>query len=138
MAASDTTIFDAILAGDIPCERVYEDEFVLAFLDIQPLSRGHVLVIPKQRAAQLHELDEAHSAALGRALPLVARAVMSATGCEHYNVLQNNGAPAHQEVMHVHFHIIPKNDAEGLGIQWDAKTLQDGPDLGASIRSALA
>lgn len=138
MAASEPTIFDALLAGDIPCEKVYEDDFVLAFLDIQPLSRGHVVLIPKQRAAQLHELDDAHAAALGRALPRVARAVMEATNCQHYNVLQNNGAPAHQAVMHVHFHIIPKRDAEGLGIQWDSKTLTDGPALGAAIRNALA
>ncbi|HIG86019.1 MAG TPA: HIT family protein [Planctomycetes bacterium] len=137
MPPSDPTIFDAILAGDIPCERIYEDEHVLAFLDIQPLSRGHVLLIPKQRAAQLHELDEDHAAALGRALPRLARAVIQATGCKDYNVLQNNGAPAHQAVMHVHFHIIPKNADNGLELEWNARSLTDATELGTAIRAAL-
>ncbi len=137
MPPSDPTIFDAILAGDIPCERIYENEHVLAFLDIQPLSRGHVLLIPKQRAARLHELDEDHAAALGRALPRLARAVIQATGCKDYNVLQNNGAPAHQAVMHVHFHIIPKNADNGLGIEWNARSITDAPELGTAIRAAL-
>ena len=104
MSEPDPTIFDAILAGDIPCHRVYEDDHVLAFLDIAPLSRGHVLVIPKERARFMHELSEASAAALGAVLPKLCRAVMAATGCEHYNLLQNNGAPAHQAVLHVHVH----------------------------------
>ena len=66
---SDATIFDKILAGDIPCHRVYEDEHVLAFLDIGPLSRGHLLVIPKERAAHMHQLSDDSAAALGRVLP---------------------------------------------------------------------
>jgi len=103
----------------------------------QPLSRGHVLVIPKQRAAQLHELDEEHAAALGRALPRVARAVMRATGCEHYNVLQNNGAPAHQAVFHVHFHVIPRVGERGLGVGWEPTDLEGGEELAASLRAAL-
>jgi histidine triad (HIT) family protein len=138
MAASSSTIFDSILAGDIPCERIFEDEHVLAFLDIQPLSRGHILLIPKQRAAKLHDLDEAHASALGRALPRLARAVMQVSGCEDYNVLQNNGTPAHQAVMHVHFHIIPKCAHEGLELIWKADHLKDGPELGSAIRAALA
>lgn len=137
MPHPDPTVFDAILAGDLPCHRVLEDEHVLAFLDIQPLSRGHVLVIPKQRAAQLHELDEEHAAALGRALPRVARAVMRATGCEHYNVLQNNGAPAHQAVFHVHFHVIPRVGERGLGVGWEPADLEGGEELAASLREAL-
>ena len=112
--SSDPTIFDAILAGEIPCHRVYEDEHVLAFLDIAPLSHGHVLVIPRERAASMHELSDEAAAALGRVLPRLCRAVMSATGCEAYNLLQNNGAEAHQAVFHVHVHIIPKF-ADGSG-----------------------
>ena len=88
---------------------MYEDEHVLAFLDIGPLSRGHTLVIPKEAVETLDQLsDEASAAAIGRVLPRLCRAVMAATGCRDYNVLQNNGARAHQAVDHVHFHIIPK------------------------------
>ncbi len=77
MAAPQETIFDKILAGEIPCHRVYEDEHVLAFLDLNPLSHGHTLVIPKERAAYLHELSDEAAAAIGRALPRLARAVIA-------------------------------------------------------------
>jgi histidine triad (HIT) family protein len=112
------TIFDRILAGEIPCQRVHEDEHTLAFLDIAPLAPGHTLIIPKQARAHLHELDDEYAAAIGRVLPRIARAVLAASGAEAYNVLQNNGAGAHQAVFHVHFHIIPKLGKQGLGIGW--------------------
>lgn len=132
-----STIFDKILDGQIPCHRVYEDEHVLAFLDIGPLSPGHTLVIPKERVAYLHELSDEQAAAIGRVLPRVARAVMKATGVDQYNLLQNNGPRAHQAVMHVHFHIIPKSDAGGLGVGWKPGALGDGAALAAKIREAL-
>jgi histidine triad (HIT) family protein len=115
------TIFSKILRGEIPCAKVYEDADVLAFLDIAPLSPGHTLVIPKEPAATLDQLSDAAAAAVGRVLPRIARAVMAVTGATAYNVLQNNGAAAHQAVFHVHFHIIPKPAAGGgLGIGWPA------------------
>ncbi|MEM7581764.1 MAG: HIT family protein [Acidobacteriota bacterium] len=120
------TIFDKILAGEIPCHRLYEDEHVLAFLDIGPLAHGHTLVIPKERKAQLHELSDESAAAIGRVLPRMCRAVMRATGATAYNVLQNNGATAHQAVMHVHFHIIPRLGSQGLGIGWNPSSLDGG------------
>ena len=132
-----STIFDKILDGEVPCHRLYEDEHVLAFLDINPLSEGHTLVIPKERQAKLHDLSDEQAAAIGRVLPRLARAVMQATGAEDYNVLQNNGAAAHQAVMHVHFHIIPKTARGGLGIGWTPGSLADGEELAARIRSAL-
>ena len=132
------TIFTKILAGEIPCHRVYEDERVLAFLDISPLSRGHVLVIPKEPAETLDQLSDDSAAAIGRVLPRLARAVLAATGARHYNVLQNNGAPAHQAVHHVHFHIIPKfDDGSGLGLDWPAGKLVDGADLAKAIAAKL-
>lgn len=134
----ESTIFDAILAGEIPCHRVYEDDHVLAFLDIGPVSRGHVLVIPKERAAHMHQLSDDSAAALGRVLPRLCRAVMKATGCEHYNLLQNNGAPAHQAVFHVHIHIIPRHeDGSGLGIEWKAGQLGDGEAVASRIRDFI-
>jgi len=134
------TIFDRILSGEIPCYRVYEDEHVLAFLDIGPLSTGHTLVIPRERAARLHELSDEAAAALGRVLPRLCRAVVAATGSEDYNVLQNNGAPAHQAVFHVHFHIIPKQGGKGLEIGWPAGKLDaaEAARLQELIQAALA
>lgn len=132
-----TTIFDRILDGEIPCHRVYEDDQVLAFLDVGPLSEGHTLVIPKERVAYLHEMSDEQAAAIGRVLPRIARAVMLATGTDQYNLLQNNGPRAHQAVFHVHFHIIPKTDAGGLGVGWKPGSLDDGAALAARIREAL-
>jgi histidine triad (HIT) family protein len=125
MSEHQPTIFDKILSGEIPSHKVYEDEHVLAFLDIGPLSDGHTLVIPKERKAQLDQLSDESAAAIGRVLPRLCRAVMRATGATAYNIPQNNGSEAHQLVMHVHFHIIPKSGREGLGILWPAKKLSD-------------
>lgn len=139
MSDPQPTIFDKILSGEIPCWKVYEDDHVLAFLDIGPLSEGHLLVIPKERQAHLHQLSDDSAAALGRALPRLCRAVMRATGATAYNVLQNNGVEAHQVVMHVHFHIIPKFGGEGLGIHWPAGRLSEAAarELQEKIRRGL-
>ena len=107
------TIFSKIIRGEIPCHRVYEDEAILAFLDVSPLAPGHTLVIPKAAAATLDQLSDESAAAIGRALPKISRAVMKATGATAFNVLQNNGAAAHQAVLHVHFHIIPRFEEIG-------------------------
>jgi histidine triad (HIT) family protein len=133
------TIFDKILRGDVPCHRVYEDEHVLAFLDIFPLAPGHTLIIPKERKAFLHELSEESAAAIGRVLPRIARAVVEATGATAYNVLQNNGRPAHQAIFHVHFHVIPRLGEQGLGIGWKAGKLGDAEarSLVDAMRAAL-
>ncbi|MEX2220046.1 MAG: HIT domain-containing protein [Phycisphaerales bacterium] len=122
------TIFSRIVRGEIPCHKVHEDEHTLAFLDIGPLSQGHTLVIPKEPAATLDKLSDGSAAAIGRVLPRLARAVMRATGATAYNVLQNNGAEAHQAVLHVHFHIIPRfstrPDGAGLGMTWRPQKLE--------------
>jgi histidine triad (HIT) family protein len=134
------TVFSKILRGEIPCHKVYEDEHVLAFLDVGPLSRGHTLVVPKEVVEMLDQLSDASAAAIGRVLPRLCRAVKQATGVSAYNVLQNNGVAAHQAVGHVHFHIIPKPNAhEGLGIDWPAKPIdqQTAPELAKKIASLI-
>ena len=118
------SIFTKIIRGDVPCHRVYEDDHVLAFLDIGPLSQGHTLVIPKEPAETIDRLSDESAAAVGRVLPRITRAVMSVTGAPGCNILQNNGAIAHQEVPHVHFHVIPKLDGEGLGVGWKPRALE--------------
>lgn len=130
------TIFTKIIAGEIPCFRVYEDDKVFAFLDISPLSKGHTLVIPKEPAETIDQLSDESAAAIGRVLPRLSRAILQATGATAFNILQNNGRSAHQAVMHVHFHIIPKYaDGSGLGIGWPSRTLdtQAGKTLAAAI-----
>jgi histidine triad (HIT) family protein len=132
------TIFSKILRGEIPCHKVHEDAHVLAFLDVNPLSRGHTLVIPREEVATVDQLSDDAAAAIGRVLPRISRAVLAATGAKAFNILQNNGALAHQAVFHVHFHIIPKyDDGTGLGIDWNATKLDGGAELAKAIAGKL-
>ncbi len=138
------SIFTRIILREIPCHEVYRDSQVIAFLDVSPLSLGHVLVVPVEEREFLHELSEESAAAIGRALPRITRAVIAATGAKSYNILQNNGAAAHQAVPHVHFHIIPKYGEGsgagcGLGVDWKAGQLApaDAKMLVAKIREHI-
>lgn len=138
------SVFAKIVRGEIPCHKVYEDDKVLAFLDIGPLSQGHTLVIPKEPAATLDQLSDDSAAAIGRVLPRLCRAVLRATGASAFNVLQNNGAAAHQAVFHVHFHIIPRFETRpeggGLGIVWRTQKLEpaQAKELAARIAALVA
>jgi histidine triad (HIT) family protein len=135
------TVFGKIVRGEIPCNKVYEDATVMAFLDINPLSEGHVLVVPKEPAETLDRLSDESAAAVGRVLPRLCRAVVAATGVKDYNVLENNGTAAHQAIAHVHFHIIPKpNPRDGLGIGWPARSLdgEAAATLARKIASAIS
>lgn len=137
---TNDNVFEKIVAGELPCFKVYEDERVLAFLDINPLSPGHTVVIPKRKSPTLADLPEADAAALGAALPKIARAVVAAVGAADYNLLQNNGANAGQVVRHVHFHLIPKHaDGSGLPFQWPKGVLDQpqGAALAQKITSLL-
>jgi histidine triad (HIT) family protein len=119
---SSDCVFCKIIAGDIPCHRVFENDHLLAFLDIAPLAQGHTVVIPKAHAQRLDQLDPEVAAEIGRQLGQLGRRVVSATAAEGYNVLQNNGGVAGQVVPHVHFHIIPRRSDDGLGYRWNAKS----------------
>ncbi|KAL4759026.1 HIT family protein [Aspergillus foveolatus] len=111
-------IFCRIIKGEIPSFKLFESDKVFAFLDVQPLSRGHALVIPKYHGAKLTDIPDDH---LTEILP-VAKKIAQVTGATDFNILQNNGRIAHQVVDHVHFHMIPKpNEEEGLGIGWPAQ-----------------
>ncbi|KAK7689953.1 Adenosine 5'-monophosphoramidase [Cerrena zonata] len=113
-------IFCKIIKGEIPSFKLIETDLSYSFLDIGPLSKGHALVIPKDHTVKMHELPDNY---LADVLP-VAKKIAVALGAENYNILQNNGRIAHQEVDHVHFHVIPKpsaTDEEGLVIGWPAQ-----------------
>ena len=132
-------IFCKIVAGEIPALSVYEDDRVLAFLDLGPLSRGHTLIIPRNHYATLDEMPDEDAAACLRIAPRLSRAVQQTTGMTAWNLLQNNGKAAHQAVDHVHFHIIPKTDDGGLGVDWPAGELDksDGAQLREQIAAAM-
>ena len=101
-------VFCAIAAGEIPCFKVYEDELVLAYLDINPFSHGHTLVIPKAHTEGLLDTpDETLAAVLARVRKIAAH-LKAVLPCDGFNILQNNGEAAGQTVKHVHFHIVPR------------------------------
>ncbi|KAH7928741.1 hydrolase [Leucogyrophana mollusca] len=108
-------IFCKIIKGEIPSYKLIETEATFSFLDIGPLSKGHALVIPKYHAVKLPELPDESLADV----MVIAKRIALAQGIEDFNVLQNNGKIAHQEVEHVHFHVIPKpSEDQGLVVQW--------------------
>ncbi len=132
-------IFCKIVAGQIPAVRVLEDDAAIAFLDVGPLAEGHLLLIPKAHAATIDELSAEQAGAVLKHLPALVKAVRAATGCEGVNVLQNNGTVAHQVVMHVHFHIIPRSKGDAFGFNWPAGSYTEGriEQLAADIQKNL-
>ena len=107
-------IFCKIISGKIPCDKVYEDADTLAFLDINPASLGHTLVMPKVHAETLDKLNEKDLKSLIITAQKVSKAISRFS--EGYNLIQNNKEVAGQIVHHVHFHIVPRN--KGDGIHW--------------------
>lgn len=101
-------VFCAIAAGEIPSFKVYEDDLVLAYLDINPCSKGHTLVIPKAHTTGLLDTSDEMLAALLARVKKVAARLKDALPCDGFNILQNNGAAAGQSVFHIHFHIVPR------------------------------
>ncbi|HDZ8753351.1 TPA: HIT family protein [Staphylococcus aureus] len=115
------TIFGKILTGEIPSFKVYEDDYVYAFLDISQVTKGHTLLIPKKASANIFESDEETMKHIGAALPKVANAIKRAFNPDGLNIIQNNGEFADQSVFHIHFHLIPRyeNDIDGFGYKWE-------------------
>ena len=110
-------IFCDILAGRAPASIVYRDEQCTAFMDIQPVNPGHVLVIPNRHAASLAELDEASAAHLLPVAQRIAAAVrQSGVRCEGVNLFLADGEAAGQEVFHVHLHVFPRYHGDGFGL----------------------
>jgi len=113
-------IFCKIVAGEIPCTRVYEDDACLAFMDVGPLADGHTILVPKKHCQAIGEMPPDEVAHLGRQVPGLARAVKEAMGADGLNVLLNDGRVAGQVVGHVHVHFIPRGPDDGLGYRWPA------------------
>ncbi|MHC4622501.1 MAG: HIT family protein [Planctomycetota bacterium] len=132
-------IFCKMVAGEVPVTKIYEDEVVLAFLDIGPVSDGHTLVIPKQHFERLHdcpaELLEQVASRLGK----IAKAVRVGMNSDGYNVLCNNGRAAGQLVEHLHFHIIPRSSGDGVFDRWPSYKYGEGvmEELAAKICKSL-
>jgi len=124
--SADDCIFCKMSAGEIPVTKVYEDEVVLAFLDIGPLSDGHTLLIPKKHYENLHDCPAELLGSVCSRLGKIAKAVAIGMNSEGYNLLCNNGSAAGQIVKHLHFHIIPRNTGDGLFDRWPAYKYEQG------------
>jgi histidine triad (HIT) family protein len=107
-------IFCKIVAGEIPSDKIYEDEGVLAFMDIRPVSRGHALVIPKNHSKDVLEVEEKDLHQVLAVARKLSHAVMKAVGAEGFTISTNRGEAAGQTVFHLHFHIIPRFRNDGL------------------------
>jgi len=128
-----------MVAGQIPVTKIYEDDVVLSFLDIGPISDGHTLVIPKQHFEKLHECPAEILGPVASRLGKIAKAVTGAMNSDGYNLLCNNGRAAGQLVEHLHFHIIPRNTGDGVFDRWPAYKYQEGKieEIAAKIRENL-
>lgn len=113
-----SSIFSRIVSGEVPAAKVYEDEHTLAFMDINPASRGHTLVICKQEYPRLLDVPPDLVAAVGKTVQIVARAIVTTLQPDGFNVVQNDGAAAGQVVFHYHVHIIPRWDGDQAVKTW--------------------
>jgi histidine triad (HIT) family protein len=127
-------IFCEILAGQSPVSMVYQDEYCTAFMDIQPVNPGHILVIPNRHASVLADLDEATGGHMFQIAQRLARALrQSGVRCEGVNLFLADGEAAFQEVFHVHLHVIPRYRGDGFGLKFSPEycSRPDRSDLDA-------
>jgi histidine triad (HIT) family protein len=126
-------IFCKILAGELPATIVDEDERTVAFMDINPATRGHALVIPREHASDLHAIPPDDLAACAQAAQRLAGRMPGALGADGVNLLNACGAPAWQTVFHFHIHVIPRYHDDPLRLPWIP-----GPGDGDEIAAAGA
>lgn len=135
-------LFCKLVDGTIPATKVYEDEYVLAFMDIMPLTKGHTLLIPKAHHDSILELSSELAAHFFSVAPKIAQAIDKAFAPSGINLLNNNGAPAGQSVFHYHMHFIPRYDVtDGLKVSWMTKekqyTFDDFAEFAKKIQEQL-
>ena len=127
-------IFCAIAAGEISSFKVYEDDLVVAYLDINPFTKGHTLVIPKAHSQGLLDTPDETLAAIIARVKKVAAHLKAALPCDGFNILQNNGEAAGQTVHHVHFQIVPRYGQEPIVFENHAGNMDELKALAARIR----
>lgn len=133
-------IFCRIVRGELPSEQVYQNDAVLAFLDIAPIAPGHVLVIPKQHYATLWDVPDHLAPELNQVLRTVGQAVLKATQATGLNVVMNNYASAGQVVPHAHWHLIPRREGDGLlqVVQGEYESSHSMREMAEGIRRVMA
>ena len=132
----ENCIFCKIAAGEIPSATIYDDEDFRVILDIEPASKGHALILPKEHYANLYELSDELAA---KALIVAKKVITKMTDivkCDGYNILQNNGEVAGQTVFHYHMHLIPRYENDEVQIGWNHGALSD--ELKADIVAKMS
>ena len=112
-------IFCKLANGDIPVDALYEDDTVKAIFDVNPASRGHVLIIPKKHVANIYELDEALAGHIFTVAVKLAKAMDKTLNYDGLNIVQNNGEIAGQTVFHFHMHLIPRYEGDTVNVKWE-------------------
>lgn len=128
-------VFCKIIDGEIPSHKVYETEKWVAFLDAEPVSKGHTLVIPKQHVENIHESEGMDF--MWDALVKTADAVKEAFDAKGINIDQNNGEVAGQEVFHMHFHVTPRYDGSEIELDYDREDLENGEQIAQNIQEKM-
>ena len=130
-------IFCKIIAGEIPSINLYEDEKTIAFLDIYPIAKGHTLIIPKNHSATLYDISIEDAEAVGATVSRVAKAVKKVLKCDGVNVYQGNERVAMQEIFHVHFHVIPRFENDGIVLMAQKSELKEDPEITSKLKEML-
>ena len=135
----DDRLFCKIIRGEIPCQKVYEDDGVFAFLDIHPVNPGHTLIVPKKHVTDVVSSDDATLASVVSAARKVSAAVMRGMGALGVNIEINNGAAAGQVIFHLHAHIIPRFEGDGFK-HWPGKeyALGEASEVAEKINAELS
>jgi histidine triad (HIT) family protein len=124
MKTDENCLFCRIVSGKVPSAKVYEDERIIAFLDISPVNEGHTLVVPKSHSRNMLEDNIDDLKAIMQAVQYVAKAVMQATGAGGFNLMVNTNREAGQVVYHTHFHIVPRHENDGFK-HWPGKNMSE-------------
>ncbi|WP_456276023.1 HIT family protein [Bacillus sp. AK128] len=139
MEHKDDCIFCKIVKGEIPCAKVFENEQVLAFLDISQVSKGHTLIIPKTHKENVFELTPEISQEIFKVVPSIANSIKKQFSPVGLNLLNNNGEQAGQSVFHFHVHLIPRyGKGDGFGAVWKSHANDYTPDQLSSIASTIS
>ena len=133
-------VFCKIINGEIPSYKVYEDEYVMAFLDISQITKGHTLIVPKKHVKNIYDMDEITASTIFLAVPKLARAIKDAFHPIGLNIISNNEKP-HQSVDHFHIHLIPRYEKDGFKIDFinnqDLLSTEDYLETVQSIKQQL-
>lgn len=139
MTYDDNNVFAKILRGELPCQKVYETDHVLAFMDVMPRGDGHVLVIPKTKARNLLDVEPDDLAELVKAVQIVGKAAKSALSADGLTIQQFNESAGGQVVFHIHFHVLPR--FEGVALKPHTGQMEKPEvlaDFASKIRAALS